>query len=178
MLEKAVQQGRAQQRFAKLQKQKNTGNPLIFKETDMPAGDLSKVRLSQSNAGRPSLDPVLMFLANLTRISDQDMALAIMTNSLIRCFLKVQPGARISRQAILEYREFFVKSNTCEAIMNLRVASMRKKELISAKGALIVDGSFVEAVRQRNTPMKTNSSNQGKAPRSGRASLQKTSEGH
>ena len=88
MLEKAVQQGRAQQRFAKLQKQKNTGNPLIFKETDMPAGDLSKVRLSQSNAGRPSLDPVLMFLANLTRISDQDMALAIMTNSLVRCFLK------------------------------------------------------------------------------------------
>lgn len=149
LLEKAVQQGRAQQRLAKLQKQNRTGNQLIFKETDMGAGDLSKVRLPQSNAGRPALDPVLMFrvvfLANLTHTSDQDMALAIMTNLLVRCFLKVQPGTRISRQAIWDYRELFLKSNACETIMNLHMVAMSQKGLISADGGLILDGSFVEA---------------------------------
>ena len=155
LLEKAVQQGRAQQRLAKLQKQNRTGNQLIFKETDMGAGDLSKVRLPQSNAGRPALDPVLMFrvvfLANLTHTSDQDMALAIMTNLLVRCFLKVQPGTRISRQAIWDYRELFLKSNACETIMNLHMVAMRQKGLISADGGLILDGSFVEAPKQHNT---------------------------
>ena len=149
----------AADRYRKSQQVQMLSNPPsdsgLFSPDDLGPGDSSRVRLSKSNAGRPPLDPVVMFrivfLGQITQTSDEEMSLSISSNMVTRLFVKVPPGVRISRQAIWAYREMFAKSGVCEMIMRAHVDELRKMGLVANDGPMILDGSFVEAPKQRNT---------------------------
>lgn len=153
LLEKAVRDGRIRRQRAKLGRR--SGAPGLFKAEELAPGDASRVRLFQSSAGRPPLDPVLMFrivfLGAITQRSDAEMCLAIASDSVSRLFAKVPAGTFISRQAIWDYREFFVESKVCERIVGRHLKELEDEGLLTTKGDLILDGSFVEAPKQRNT---------------------------
>ena len=153
LIENRVHTARLQQQREKLKDQKTDSS--LFASKDLALGDPSRVRLVKSSAGRPALDPVLMFrvvfLGQVTQQSDADMSLKIMSDAITRLFLKVPPGTCISRQAIWSYREIFVKSGLCEAITSAHLEELREQGLLGNTGAMILDGSFVEAPKQRNT---------------------------
>lgn len=153
-LEKAVLIGRIKRQLKKLGRKTD---PLLslFSDDQLGAGDASRLRLFKSSVGRPSLDSVLMFrvvfLATITHTSDAQMSCAILSDAITRLFTKVPPGTFISRQAIWDYREFFVESGVCETITNMHLEELRAQGLLTDDGAMILDGSFVEAPKQRNT---------------------------
>ena len=93
----------------------------------------------------------VVFLATITHTSDAQMSCAILSDAITRLFTKVPPGTFISRQAIWDYREFFVESGVCETITNMHLDELRAQGLLTDGGAMILDGSFVEASKQRNT---------------------------
>lgn len=138
LLEKAVQDGRINRKLKAWASRGSSSAPLF-----------------KSSAGRPPFDAVLMFrivfLGIITHASDAEMSRAILSDSITRLFLKVPPGTFISRQAIWDYRDFFVKSGVCELITNSHLDELRQQGLLDDTGALILDGSFVEAPKQRNT---------------------------
>lgn len=157
LLERAVQEGRERQRLAKQQKLSGLRcmPPSLFKDQDLSSADVSNIRPAKSNAGRPALDPVLMFrvvfLASITKRSDQEMAQAVVSDALVRLFLRVSPGTFISRQAIWDYRELFTQANVSEIIMAHHVNTLCDQGIVSSQGPMILDGSFVEAPKQRCT---------------------------
>lgn len=133
LIEKAVRDGRIER-----QREKTSRTPLF-----------------KSSAGRPPFDAVLMFrvvfLGAVTHTSDAEMSRNILSDTITRLFLKVPPGTFISRQAIWDYREFFGKSGVCETITLRHLDELRQQGLLKDTGAMILDGSFVEAPKQRNT---------------------------
>ena len=80
LIENRVHTARLQQQREKLKDQKTDSS--LFASKDLALGDPSRVRLVKSSAGRPALDPVLMFrvvfLGQVTQQSDADMSLKIM----------------------------------------------------------------------------------------------------
>ena len=120
-------------------------------------GDPSKLYHDRRKrgGGRPPLDPVLMFkvvlLGVLTRLSDLALSFMIADSTSYRIFLGVQPDFTVSCKTIWKYREIFAKTSVFQIIFQQHVFELQDKELMSTKGALIVDGSFVEAPKQRNS---------------------------
>ena len=157
LLTKAVADGRAQRKKARAERTR-TGKVSGCLFINLPVANLLKEKKEAPviTAGRPALDPVLMFrvvlLAVLTNRSDSEMALAIASDALVRHFVRVGPGSFISRQAIWDYREFFTQSGVFESIFLRHVNELRTSDLVGNDGPLILDGSFVEAPKQRNTP--------------------------
>ena len=154
ILTKAVEDGRAKLKESRIFKeQPSVAAKSLFSE--LPPGDPTNIRLVKSAVGRPSLDPVLMFrvilLGVITNRSDAEMSMAIASDALTRHFVKLSPGAHISRQAIWDYREFFANANVFQEIFMKHVRELTEKDLVSSDGPMILDGSYVEAPRQRNT---------------------------
>lgn len=107
------------------------------------------------SGGRPPLDLMLMFkvvlLGVLTRLSDNELAFRILDSDSYRLFLGVEPGFTIARQTIWKYREIFIKSDAVRKVFDEHLRELQDTELMSSDGPLLVDGSFVEAPKQRNS---------------------------
>lgn len=141
-----------------IQKRKVNGQVELgeWDEPTDPSIVIPKHLRDRRRTGRPPIDPVLMFrivfLGVLTRLSDQALAFHIVDNRSFRIFLGVDPGFYVSRQVIWKYRNIFVKSKACKEIFERHVTKLRESKLLSEDGPMVVDGSFVEARIQRNSP--------------------------
>lgn len=73
----------------------------------------------------------------------------------MKAFVKELLGKRFAavslRRHAWSYREIFVKSGLCESITYAHLEELREQGLLGNTGAMILDGSFVEAPKQRNT---------------------------
>lgn len=155
LIERAVASWRTKQkakRFASSQK-RSLGS--LFKEDQLPKDDSPKQPIHLSRAGRPAFDPVLMFrvafYCAFSKKSDRAVAQEILDSATLQKFLKIAPGTQISPQAIWDYRECFANSEVGEFIFSKHLQEMQDSGLVDEKEDMILDGSFVEAPRQRNT---------------------------
>lgn len=133
-------------------------HPTLDLELD-EARDAMKALLGtrKSKRGRPSLDIVLMlkviFLQRLMGLSDADMAFAIADRTSVQRFLDLPPGACISRQVIWRYKQIFGQGQTMELIAQKHLELLTDEGILTdeKENPLLLDSSFVEAPRQRNT---------------------------
>lgn len=92
----------------------------LFPAEEKPADAKPARHRRLSRAGRPPLDVVLMFtvvfLGVCLRKSDEELSFMILDSTLIRLFLDLPLGFRISPQAIWRYREIFTKADTARTI--------------------------------------------------------------
>lgn len=111
----------------------------------------------RSRRGRPTLDVVLMlkvvFLQRLKGLSDAEMAFAVSDRTSVQRFLDLPPGACISRQAIWRYKQIFGQGSVMELIARKHIASLNEAGFFpdSKDDPLLLDSSFVEAPKQRNS---------------------------
>lgn len=98
----------------------------------------------------------------------------------MKAFVKELLGKRFAavslRRHAWSYREIFVKSGLCESITYAHLEELREQGLLGNTGAMILDGSFVEAPKQRNTREENQLIKQGRGgvislPRSARRML-------
>lgn len=112
----------------------------------------NKTQSPTSSRGRPAYDPVLivrmLFLQRLMNLSDREMASRAMSDLVVRHFLNVGLPFSIAPQTIWKYRELFNRLGLF-SLMNAALLENLPREL--DKEDRIIDSSFVEAPRQRNT---------------------------
>ena len=128
--------------------------------------ELVEARLRQtSNRGRPPMDPVLMLkvvmLGVIHRLSDAQLAFDIADRSTFRSFLRLPPGVQISRSVIWKYREIFTETKLLEHLFSNHVHELTNEGILPG-GDMIIDGSFVEARKQRNTRQENQMIKQGR----------------
>lgn len=155
LIERAVASWRTKQKAKRLASSQKRSLGSLFKEDQLPKDDSPKQPIHLSRAGRPAFDPVLMFrvafYCAFSRKSDRAVAQAILDSATLQKFLKIAPGTQISPQAIWDYRECFANSEVGEFIFSKHLQEMQDSGLVDEKEDMILDGSFVEAPRQRNT---------------------------
>lgn len=123
----------------------------IFKE---PLEKLKKVD-RKSAAGRKPFDPLLMFkgllLQHLYNLSDLELEFQIRDRLTFSRFLGLLDGRKVpDANTFWDFRESLIKQNLLKTLFDLfeeHISSMG----YAAKKGQIVDASFVEAPRQRNT---------------------------
>lgn len=130
--------------------------PNLFNEQDLAhVSPRDSVRLHRKDArGRRALDPVLMFTIVMFgvryRLSDEELAFKLRDSHSFRVFLGLSENDRISRQSIWQYREYFTNGGLCQNLARKHVEELTDAGLVG-NSARILDGSFVEARKQRNT---------------------------
>ena len=137
------------------------GNPLerllkavdfeMFRET-LEAG-LYKNRMT--NAGARPYDPVLMFkvlvLQRMYNLSDEQAEYQIIDRLSFKNFLGLASGDKVpDARTIWAFKEQLVKKNIFGLLFDDFDKFLREKKLILNQG-VIIDGSFVEVPRQRNS---------------------------
>lgn len=155
LIERTVANWRARQKEKRIASSQKRSIGGLFNEDQLPKDDPSKRPTSVSRAGRPAFDPVLMFRVTFycafSGKSDRAVAQEILDSATLQKFLKIAPGTQISPQAIWDYRDCFANSEVGEFIFSKHLQEMQKSGLVDEKEDMILDGSFVEAPRQRNT---------------------------
>ncbi len=137
------------------------GNPLerllkavdfeMFRET-LETG-LYKKRMT--NAGARPYDPVLMFkvlvLQRMYNLSDEQTEYQIIDRMSFRNFLGLASGDKVpDARTIWAFKEQLVKKNIFDLLFSDFDKFLRERNLILNQG-VIIDGSFVEVPRQRNS---------------------------
>ena len=128
----------------------------LFESEDLPKATLKDaIKLAHKDSrGRRPHDPVLMFTIVMFgvrfRVSDEELAFLLRDSYSFRVFLSLPEDYCISRQAIWQYREYFTNGGLCETLAREHVDELSEAGLIGTE-ARILDGSFVEARKQRNT---------------------------
>lgn len=155
LIEHAVASWRTMQKAKRLASSQKRSLGSLFKEDQLPKDDSPKQPIHLSRVGRPAFDPVLMFrvafYCAFSGKSDRAVAQEILDSATLQKFLKIAPGTQISPQAIWDYRECFANSEVGEFIFSKHLQEMQDSGLVDEKEDMILDGSFVEAPRQRNT---------------------------
>ena len=128
----------------------------LFSEQDLAyASPRDSIRLHRKDArGRRAIDPVLMFTIVMFgvryHLSDEKLAFKLRDSYSFRVFLGLSENDRISRQSIWQYREYFTNGGLCQNLARKHVEELTDAGLVG-DSARILDGSFVEAPKQRNT---------------------------
>lgn len=109
----------------------------------------------KTNAGRKPFDPVLMFkilfLQRYYGLADHNTQYQILDRLSFRDFLGIQTADDVpDEKTVWKYREALTKSGTYDKLFEEFSAYMAGKGLVFTEGK-IIDASFVEAPRQRNT---------------------------
>jgi len=118
--------------------------------------------------GRPSWDCVLIFkiliLQQLYNISDEQTEYQIRDRLTFRRFLGLSRCPAIpDAKTIWNYRDKLAKSGKSKALFELYTNMLENSGLITKSGS-IVDSTFVEAPRQRNTREENKTIKNGKTP--------------
>ena len=108
-----------------------------------------------TKAGAKPYDPVLMFkilvLQRMYHLSDAQTEYQIRDRLSFRRFLGLSSGDKVpDAKTIWLFREKLVKSGASEVLFQKFYAFLEANNLIMKEG-VIVDGSFVEVPRQRNS---------------------------
>lgn len=124
--------------------------------------------LLANRAGRRPYDNVLMFkalvLQHLYNLSDEELEFQIRDRSTFMRFLGLQPEATTpDRNTIWDFRELLVKADMGKSLFVDFELHLQEKGYSARKGQ-IVDASFVEAPRQRNSREENEAIKKGEVP--------------
>ena len=138
---------------------------------------LEKVRPSSKKKGRPSFDPLLMFkiliLQSLYNVSDDEIEFQIRDRYSFCRFLGLIPEDRVpDAKTIWLFREQLTKAQVINDLFDSFDVQLQEHGLIARKGQ-IVDASFIEAPKQRNSREDNETIKQGDAPESFKANPNK-----
>jgi IS5 family transposase len=128
---------------------------------------------NHSNAGRPPYDRVMMFkvliLQSLYSLSDDAMEFQINDRLSFKRFLGLKSSDRVpDSKTIWKFRETLIQEGVIEALFH-RFNQALDDQSIFANTGQIVDASFVEVPRQRNTREENKQIKQGEIPESWKA---------
>ena len=120
----------------------------------------------KNNAGRKPFDPVLMFkilfLQRYYGLADHNTQYQILDRLSFRDFLGIQTASDVpDEKTVWKYREALTKTGTYDKLFEQFSAYMAGKGLVFTEGK-IIDASFVEAPRQRNTRDENKQIKEGK----------------
>lgn len=109
----------------------------------------------KSNAGRPPIDPVLMFkiifLQRYYGLGDEQIEYQIKDRTSFRDFLGIEcVGDVPDEKTVWKFKDILAKNGTMEKLFDEFHAVLEAKGLILNEGK-IIDASFVVVPRQRNT---------------------------
>lgn len=127
-----------------------------FYRPQIEAAVAKNVKPKQSKRGRPAFDPVFMFKAlwlkhrlgtTLTKFSDDLLKDAVLQAALDITF----PDEVPSYQTLWQYNEYFAKSELVQSLFDQHVEQLHELELVPPKSARIIDSTFYDVPKQRNT---------------------------
>ncbi len=126
----------------------------------------------KSNAGRPAYDYLMMFkilvLQRLYNISDDGTEYQINDRLSFMRFLDLTLGDKVpDAKTVWVFREALTRAEAEGELFELFNRQMEAQGIITHTGT-IVDATFVDAPRQRNTREENKSIKRGKYPRNGR----------
>jgi IS5 family transposase len=118
--------------------------------------------------GRPPFDYIMMFkiliLQRLYNMSDDKTEYQIMDRLSFQRFLGLQLCDKVpDAKTIWNFREELREANVLDTIFYRFVGQLEKQGIITRSGS-IVDATFVEAPRQRNTKEENREIKEGKTP--------------
>ena len=121
-----------------------------------------------SNAGRPRFDHIMMFkiliLQSLYNLSDDQMEYQILDRRSFMRFLSLKISDKVpDSKTIWKFRETLLEEGVIEAVF-YRFNALLDQHNIFAQTGQIVDASFVEAPRQRNSREENKLIKAGKTP--------------
>lgn len=131
---------------------------------------LSKVRDKErkSNAGRPAYDVILMFkmlvLQSLYNLSDEQAELQVRDRLSFMHFLGLTFADNVPDATTLRLFREDLKNLGLERPLFDRFNKELEKQGFAAKGGFMVDGSFVEVPRQRNSKEENEQIKNGEIP--------------
>jgi transposase, IS5 family len=122
----------------------------------------------KSNAGRPPYDYVLMFkilvLQTMYNLSDEQTQFQIIDRMTFKRFLGLRPEERVPDQkTIWLFRETLANAGAIKKLFDLFQKHLNEAGYCAQKGQ-IIDASFVEVPRQRNTRNENEQIKNGHTP--------------
>ena len=132
---------------------------------------LEKVNCKErkSKAGRPSYDVVMMFkilvLQRLFNLSDDQTEYQITDRMSFQRFIGLSLGERVpDAKTIWLFKDTITQKEIIEPLFNQFTAQLESQGIITHTGT-IVDATFVDAPRQRNTREENNQIKNGETPK-------------
>ena len=132
---------------------------------------LEKVNCKErkSKAGRPSYDVVMMFkilvLQRLFNLSDDQTEYQITDRMSFQRFIGLSLGERVpDAKTIWLFKDTITQKEIIEPLFNQFTAQLESQGIITHTGT-IVDATFVDAPRQRNTREENNQIKNGEIPK-------------
>ena len=124
---------------------------------------------AQGPGGRPPFDYVMMFkiliLQKLNNIADDKTEFLINDRLSFRRFLNMQLHDTVpDAKTIWHFREELKTADIMEKLFQLFTAKLEKEKIITYSGS-IIDATFVEAPKQRNTRDENKDIVEGKVPK-------------
>jgi transposase, IS5 family len=121
-----------------------------------------------SNADRPRFDHIMMFriliLQSLYKLSDDQMEYQILARRSFMRFLGLKISDKVpDNKTIWKFRETLLDEGVIKVVF-YRFNDMLDQHNLFAQTGQIVDASFVEALRQRNSREKNSLIKAGKTP--------------
>ena len=129
-------------------------------------------REAKGPGGRPRFHPLLMFkvlvLQRLHGLADDAASFQITDRNSFRAFLGLTPGDAVpDGQTISDFREQLIETKTFESLFDTFLAHLQKDHgLALAKQGVMVDASFAEVPRQRNSREDNGQIKAGEVPQS------------
>jgi len=122
----------------------------------------------KSNAGRPPFDYVMMFkvlvLQTMYNLSDAQTQFQILDRFTFRRFLWIQTESQIpDEKTVWAFRETLTQTEMMKKLFDMFDRYLTKAGYKARKGQ-IIDASFVEVPRQRNSRDENEEISQGKTP--------------
>lgn len=136
----------------------------IFRPILTPALNKAKT----SSAGRKAFDPVFMFkiliIQRLYNLSDEQAEFQINDRNSFQRFLGIKPGGKVPDfSTIWRFREALTEAEAVKPLFDAFTKSLEDRGILTKVGS-IVDASFVEVPRQRNTRDENELVKDGKVP--------------
>lgn len=143
-------------------------NSLIHWEMFQPQLKKCFKKQTKGPGGRPAFDYVMMFkiliLQRLYNLSDAQIQYQILDRLTFQRFLGKGLNDTVpDEKTIWLFREVLIKANMIEKLFERFKAALQKQGIISNQGS-IVDASFVEVPKQRNSRDENATIKEGKIP--------------
>jgi len=127
-----------------------------------------KFEVNDKKVGRPRFDYILMFkiliLQSLYNLSDDDTEYLILDRRSYMRFLGLKISDKVpDSKTIWLFRETLLEAGIIDSVFSCFNNALEQENLIAKKGQ-IVDASFVEVPRQRNTKEENKVIKEGKTP--------------
>jgi len=161
-----------------IEKMDKIGDPLLKMKNSIPWDKLFKNHLDsafgkmekeKSNGGRPAYDSMLMFkiliLQKSYGLSDEEMEYQINDRLSFQRFLDLDLSDNVpDARTIWLYRERLENTGAAKRLFGIFQKYLNDKGLVAHKG-VIVDATFVEVPKQRNSKDENDMIKEGKKPK-------------